>query len=142
MRDRDKDSGSESKDLLDIRRRVASLEARSRSDSISADLLRSNSRSSITNGHFSEPANTRHPNFNPPHFSPTDFEEQPYTAFRAPRQYMRDGSMSKPGTPAPSDRHAFSSRHSEVMEVDESMPLPAKSQRKMHMMNFTRPPMG
>ena len=145
-RDREKESASETKlpstELLEIRRRVASLEARSRSDSISADMLRSASRSSMTNGHFSEPVVTRHPNY-PPHLIPTDFEEHSYgSTFRAPRQFTREGSMSKPGTPAPSDRNPFSTRHPDVMDLDESMPLPAKSQRKLHMMNFPRPPTG
>ena len=144
IRDREKEGGSEMKvpslDLLEIRRRVASLEARTRSDSIPADMLRSASRSSMTNGHFSEPVITRPPHFNQPHLIPTDFEESPYP--RAPRQFMREGSMSKPGTPAPSDRNFFSNRHTDVMDLDENMPLPAKSQRKMHMMNFPRPPMG
>lgn len=137
-RDKEKESGS--LELLEIRRRVASLEARSLSDSISADMLRSASRGSIPNGHFQEP---RHPHFNPPHLLPTDLEEQPYaTAFRAPRQFMREESMSKPGTPAPSDRKPFPNRYPDAMELDESMPLPAKSQRKMHMINFPRQPMG
>ena len=145
-RDREKESASETKlpstELLEIRRRVASLEARSRSDSISVDMLRSASRSSMTNGHFSEPVVTRHPNYLP-HLIPTDFEEHSYgSTFRAPRQFTREGSMSKPGTPAPSDRNPFSTRHPDVMDLDESMPLPAKSQRKLHMMNFPRPPMG
>jgi len=143
-RDREKESGSETKspslELVEIRRRVASLEARSRSDS---DMLRSASRSSMTNGHFLEPVMTRHPNYNPPHLIPTDFEEQPYTnTFRAPRHFMKEGSMSKPGTPVPSDRNHFSNRHADVMDLEESMLLPAKSQRKMHMMNFPRPSMG
>lgn len=140
-RDREKESGSEKlpSELLEIRRRVASLEGRSRSDSISVDMVRSDSRASMTNGHFQESIISRHPL---PHLS-TDFEEQPYaTAFRGPGQLMREGSMSKPGTPAPSDGNLFSNRHPEVMDLDESMPLPAKSQRKMHMMNFLRPPMG
>ena len=140
-------------ELLEIRRRVASLEARSRSDSLSGDTLRSNSRSSMTNGHyFTEPVMTRHSNFNLPDFE----DQQPYTTttttattFKTPRQFIREGSMSKPGTPTPTDsrqhhhHHPFSNRHSEViMDLDESMPLPAKSQRKMHIMNFPRPPMG
>ena len=141
-RDREKESGSEklpSLELLEIRRRVASLEARSRSDSSSVDMLRSGSRASMTNGHFQEPVISRHP---PPHL-PTDFEEQSYTTtFRGPGQFMREGSMSKPGTPALSDRNLFSNRHPDVMDLDENMPLPAKSQRKMHMMNFLRPPVG
>ena len=141
-RDGEKESGSEklpSLELLDIRRRVASLEVRSRSDSISVDMVRSGSRGSMTNGHIQEPVISRHP---PPHL-PTDFEEQSYTpTFRAPGQFMREGSMSKPGTPAPTDRNPFSNRHPDVMDLDESMPLPAKSQRKMHMMNFHRPPIG
>lgn len=132
-RDREKESGS-SLELLELRRRVASLEARCRSDS-------STSRASMANGHFQEP---RHPNFHLPHLLPADLEEQqPYaTTFRAPRQYMREESMSKPGTPAPSDRNPFGNRHPDAMDLDESMPLPAKSQRKMYMMNFPRPPLG
>jgi hypothetical protein len=142
-RDKEKESGSEklppSLELLEISRRIASLEARSRSDSISVDMLQSGSRASMTNGHFHEPVISRHP---PPHL-PTDFEEQPYTTtFRGPGLFMREGSMSKPGTPALSDRNPFSNRHPDVKDVDESMPLPAKSQRKMHMMNFLRPPLG
>ena len=141
-RDGEKESGSEklpSLELLEIRRRVASLEARSRSDSASVDMLRSGSRASMTNGHFQEPVVSRHP---PPHF-PTDFEEQPYTTtFRGPGQFMKEGSMSKPGTPALSDRNPFSNRHPDVMDLDENIPLPAKSQRKMHMVNFLRPPVG
>ena len=141
--DREKESGSEklpSLELLELRRRVASLEVRSRSDSISVDMLRSGSRASMTNGHFQEPVISRHP---PPHLLPIDFEEQSYTTtFRAPGQFMREGSMSKPGTPAPTDRNPFSNRHPDVMDLDESIPLPAKSQRKMHMMNFLRPPIG
>ena len=141
-RDREKESGSEklpSLELLDIHRRVASLEVRSRSDSISVDMVRSGSGASMTNGHAQEPVNFRHP---PPHL-PTDFEEQPYTStFRAPGHFMREGSMSKPGTPAPTDRHPFSNRHPDIMDLDETMPLPVKSQRKMHMMNFHRPPIG
>ena len=141
-RDREKESGSEklpSLELLEIHRRVASLEARSITDSISVDMLRSGSRASMTNGHFQEPVISRHP----PHLLPTDFEEQPYTtAFRIPGQFMREGSMSKPGTPAPNDRNPFPNRHPDAMDLDESMPLPAKSQRKMHMMNFHRPQIG
>ena len=142
-RDREKESGSEklpSLELLEIRRRVASLEARSRSDSISVDVVRSGSRASMTNGHFQEPVTSRHPP--PPLHLPTDFEEQPYsTTFRGPGPFTREGSMSKPGTPALSDRNPFSNRHSDSMDLDETTPLPAKSQRKMHMMNF-RPPVG
>lgn len=141
-RDGEKESESEklpSLELLELRRRVASLEVRSRSDSVSVDMLRSGSRASMTNGHFQEPVISRHP----PHLLPTDLEEQPYTTtFRAPGQFMREGSMSKPGTPAPTDRSPFSNRHPDVMDLDESVPLPAKSQRKMHMMNFLRPPIG
>jgi len=137
-RDREKESGSERLpllELLEIRRRVESLEVRSRSDSISLDMVRSGSRASITNG---EPVTSRH---HPPHLLPTDFEERPYTTtFRTPGQFRKEGSMSKPGTPAPTDRNP--NRHPDVMDVDESMPLPAKSQRKMHMVNFLRPPIG
>ena len=140
--DRERESGSEklpSLELLEIRRRVASLEERTRSDSISVDMPPSGSRASMTNGNFQDPVITRHP---PSHLS-TDFEEQPYTTtFRAPGQLMRERSMSKPGTPASTDGNPFSNRHSEVTDLDESLPLPAKSQRKMHMMNFLRPPIG
>ena len=143
IRDREREGGRPGKLPpldLDIRGRGASLDARSRSDS---DMIRSTSRSSMTNGHFVEPGIGRPPHFNPPH----EYEDQqPYpTTFRAPtRQYIREGSMSKPGTPiSSSDRNPFSSRHPDViMDLDESMPLPAKSQRKMHMMNFPRPPLG
>ena len=139
-RDREKESGSEKLpllELLEIRRRVESLEVRSRSDSISLDMVRSGSRASFTNG---EPFTSRHP---PPHLLPTDFEEQPYrTMFRSPKEFMQEGSMSKPGTPAPTDRNPLSNRHPDVMDVDESVPLPSKSQRKMHMLNFLRPPIG
>jgi hypothetical protein len=141
--DREKESGSEklpSLELLEIRRRVASLEERSRSDSISVDILPSGSRASMTNGNFQDPVISRHP---PSHLLSTEFEEQPYTiTFRAPGQLMRERSMSKPGTPASIDGNPFSNRHPEVTDLDESIPLPAKSQRKMHMMNFLRPPIG
>jgi hypothetical protein len=137
------ESGSEklpSLELLELRRRVAFLEEYSRSDSISVDMLRSGSRASMTNGHFQDPTISRHP---PSHHLSTEFEEQPYTiTFRAPGQLMRERSMSKPGTPASIDGNPFSNRHPEVTDLDESIPLPAKSQRKMHMMNFLRPPIG
>ena len=136
--EREKESGSEklpSLELLELRRRVASLEECSRSDSTSVDMLRSGSRASMTNGHSQNPSISRHP---PSHLS-TDFEEQPFISpLRAPGQLMRERSMSKPGTPA-SDGNPFSSRLPEVTDLDESIPLPAKSQRKMHMVNFLRP---
>jgi len=136
-RDREKESGSEklpSLELLELHRRVASLEECSRSDSVSVDMLRSGSRASMTNGNFQDPVNSRHP---PSHLLSTDFEEQPYTTtFRAPGQLTRERSMSKPGTPASTDGISFSNRHPDVTDVDESIPLPGKSQRKMHMKNF------
>ena len=135
-RERQKEGGSEklpSLELLELRRRVASLEERSRSDSISVDVLRSGSRASMTDGHLQDPVISRHPS----HFLSTDFEEQPYTTtFRAPGQLTRERSISKPGTPAPIDGNPSSNRHPEVTDLNESMPLPAKSQRKMHKANF------
>ena len=125
-----------SHELLELRRRVASLEECSRSASTSVDMLRSGSRASMTNGHFQDSVISRHPSS---HLLSTDFEDYT-TALRAPGQSTRERSMSKPGTPASTDGNPFSNRHPEVTDLDEGVP-PAKSQRKMHMVNFLRPRM-
>ncbi|KAF8147857.1 hypothetical protein B0H34DRAFT_277072 [Crassisporium funariophilum] len=138
------ESAEPSLELIELRRRVAMLETRARTEVSAADIPRSVSRSSMTNGNISEPAYARNPGSHPlSHLIGNDYEDSPYTpTFKPPRPFARDGSISKPGTPAPSERRSFSIRHPDIMDMDEGIPLPAKSQRKMHMMSFSRPPPG
>ena len=130
-------------EILELSRRITSLESRSRTDSF-ADSNSPAPQSSPTTIRASEPPPTIHrlSNLHPlAHLMPSDPEES--TSLPSPRiarPVFSEFSVSKPGTPASFDRPSISSRHHDGIDVEESIPLPIKTQRKMHMMMFQRPP--
>ena len=130
-------------EILELSRRITSLESRSRTDSF-ADSNSPAPQSSPTTIRASEPPPTIHrlSNLHPlAHLMPSDPEESSsLPSPRIARPVFSEFSLSKPGTPASSDRPSISSRHHDGIDVEESIPLPIKTQRKMHMMMFQRPP--
>ncbi|KDR77938.1 hypothetical protein GALMADRAFT_1294563 [Galerina marginata CBS 339.88] len=144
-RDKDKKQATEeetripSLELLELRRRISSLEARSRMDS---DIPGPTSQPSPAPTHYSESSFQRQTSLHPlGHLLTHDFDETISLSSPVPgRAFVRETSTPNPGTPI-STGHSLSSRHPDGMEVDD-MPLPIKSQRKLHMMMFPRPSIG
>jgi hypothetical protein len=130
-------------EILELSRRITTLESRSRTDSF-ADSNSPAPQSSPATIRASEPPTTIHQlsNSHPlAHLMPSDPDESnSLPSPRTGRPLFTEFSVSKPGTPVSSDRPSNSTRHLDGMDVEESIPLPIKTQRKMHMMMFQRPP--
>lgn len=130
-------------EILELSRRITTLESRSRTDSF-ADSNSPASQSSPTTIRASEPPAAIHrlSNSHPlAHLMPSDPDESnSLPSPRTGRPLFTEFSVSKPGTPTSSDRPSISTRHPDGMDVEEGIPLPIKTQRKMHMMMFQRPP--
>lgn len=130
-------------EILDLSRRITTLESRSRTDSF-ADSNSPAPQSSPATIRASEPPTTIHrlPNSHPlAHLLPSDPDElNSLPSPRTGRPLFTEFSVSKPGTPASSDKPSISTRHLDGMDIEESIPLPIKTQRKIHMMMFQRPP--
>ena len=130
-------------EILELSRRITTLESRSRTGSF-ADSNSPAPQSSPTTIRASEPPSAIHRLFNShplAHLMPSDPDESnSLPSPRTGRPLFTEFSVSKPGTPASSDRPSISTRHPDGMDVEEGIPLPIKTQRKMHMMMFQRPP--
>jgi hypothetical protein len=129
-------------EILELSRRITTLESHSRADSC-ADFNSPAPQSSPTTVRDSEPPTThRLPNSHPlAHLMPGEPDDSnSLPSPRTSRLVFPEQSASKPSTPTLSNRPSSLSRHSDGMDVEESIPLPIKTQRKMHMMMFQRPP--
>ncbi|KAF8886695.1 hypothetical protein CPB84DRAFT_1538067 [Gymnopilus junonius] len=132
-------------ELLELRRRISSLESRSRLDAETPGPTPGPpANASPTPTHMSESSATqqRHTSYHPlGHLLTHDLDEARSLASPVSgRPYVREASTN-PGTPL-SGGNSFSYRHTDGMDVEDAIPLPIKSQRKAHMMMFPRPPIG
>ncbi|KIM37748.1 hypothetical protein M413DRAFT_448264 [Hebeloma cylindrosporum] len=130
-------------EILELSRRITTLETRSRTESFT-DSNSPAPQSSPATIRTSEPPTTmqRLSNSHPlAHLLPCDpGESSVLPSPRTGRSFFTEFAASKPGTPASSDRPSISTRPLDGMEVEESIPLPIKTQRKMYNMMFQRPP--
>jgi hypothetical protein len=129
-------------EILELSRRITTLESRSRAESC-ADFNSPAPQSSPTTLRDSEPPTThRLPNSHPlAHLMPCDPDDShSLPSPRTGRLPFTEPSSSKSGTPTLSNRASGPSRHPDGADAEESIPLPIKTQRKMHMMLFQRPP--
>lgn len=133
-------------ELLELRRRISSLESRTHleAETPSGPTPGPPPNASPAPTQLSESSVThqRHTSYHPlGHLLTHDLDDTGSLASPAPgRSYIREASTN-PGTPL-SGVNPFSNRQADGMDVDEVMPLPIKSQRKMHMMMFPRPSVG
>lgn len=140
----DYDTRTSASEFQELRRRISSLESRSRFDGLGVDATGATSHGSPIPATPSELLAIRpapwqsHPLG---HLMAQDYHGAPSPSPQPhpSRSFARETS-SKPGTPLSADRPLFYARSTDGMEMEETLPVPVKSQRKSFM--FPRAPVG
>lgn len=129
----DDEERAQALELQELKRRISSLESRSRFTGLGGDSISAVSRGSPVPATPTELPSVRWQSQSHVHIPSQDFRSAPSPS---PNTFARENS-SKPGTPV-SGVPPFYTRSNDGAESEESLPLPLKSQRKKNMFMFPR----